>query len=842
MIERLNGGQQRHRKLTLISAAAGFGKTTLAAQWLGECSRPAAWLSLDEGDNDPARFLAYFVAALRTVAPNAGEGALGVLLAPQLPPIEAIMTPLINELAEIEPPFILILDDYHVIENELIDRAMIFLLERLPSRMHLVIVARKDPGFSLAKLRARDQLTELRAADLRFTAAEAGGFLHRTMGLELSPDNAAALEARTEGWAAGLQLAAISMRDRQDVDGFVRTFNGTHPYVVDYLIEEVLRRQPDSVKSFLLQTSVLERMCGPLCDAVLDVKGDEPDGQTMLQELERANLFIVPLDDERRWYRYHHLFADLLRRRQQGPDAAELRVRASVWHENNGDELEAFRYAAAAGDIDRAARLIEGSGMPLLFRGAAMPVLEWLNSLPKRELNTRPSLLVLHASALLFVGRMADVEPRLQAAEAAIAGATPDERGRDLIGHIASIRATLAVARHQADEIAKQSRRALAYLHPDNLPVRTATTWALGYACHLRGERAAAGRAYAEALAVSDRIGHYIVGVMSAIGLGNIQETDNRLELAETSYRDVLRRVGDAPLPAVCEAHLGLARIGYERNDLEAARQHGQESARFAPLLESTDRALACELFLARLRRAEGDRGGAAAAAARAELLARQHGFAHRLPEIAAVQAELLLSEGDAEAAAERVRPYELPLSQARICLAQGEWSAALDLLETLGERAKEENREDERLRATILEALARQAAGDGKQALNRLRDALALAEPGGFVRIFVDEGEPMRRLLIEAHSRGIKRGYIAKLLGAFRSALPAAQALIEPLSERELEVLRLVEQGFSNQEIGERLFLALSSVKGHNRNIFDKLHVRRRTEAVARARELGLL
>ncbi|MFC4600038.1 LuxR C-terminal-related transcriptional regulator [Cohnella hongkongensis] len=837
-----------HRKLTLISASAGFGKTTLAVQWLAGCERPAAWLSLDEGDNDPARFLAYFVAALRTVAPDIGESALSLLSAPQPPPTEAIMTSLINEISAV-PPFILVLDDYHAIEAEPVRKAVQLLVERLPPRLHLAVATRSDPDFPLAKLRARDQLTELRGADLRFSASETSLFLHQAMALSLSPESVALLEARTEGWAAGLQLAALSARERPDADGFVRDFTGNHSHVVDYLIEEVLQRQPARIQRFLLRTSVLERMCGPLCDAVLGRKepAEEADGQTILRELERANLFVVPLDDERRWYRYHHLFADLLRRRlRQSGGEAECHLLASLWHEGDGSELEAFRHAAAAGDIDRAARLVEGSGMPLLFRGATVPVLHWLQSLPEPELRARPALGVMYASALLSAGRMEDVEPMLQAAESDLPAESSGERDPNLIGHIASIRAALAVARHQADEIMAQSRLALKHLDPGNLPARTATTWALGYASQLLGNLSAAERAYAEALAISEKIGHVIIGVMSAIGLGNVQEQANRLELAAATYRGVLRRVGDAPLPAVCEAHLGLARISYQWNELDQAWRYWQASARLAPLLEGTDRTLACELFRFRLRLAEGDATGAAAALAQAEQLASRHGFAHRLPEIAAAQAELLLKEGDTKAAAELAQAHELPLCQARVSLARGDWRAALADLEPLRRRAAESEREADRLEATIVEALARHAAGDGETAAARLQEALRMVGPGRFVRIFVDEGEPMKRLLSEAYERGMNRSEVARLLAAFPpgqpSGRPNVQPLIEPLSDRELEVLRLVAQGLSNQEIAERLYLALSSVKGHNRNIFGKLQVQRRTEAVARARELGLL
>ena len=412
LIERLNEGL--HRKLTLISAPAGFGKTTLLSEWVASsCSRPAAWLSLDEGDNDPTRFLAYLVAALQTIAPNIGEGVLGALQSPQPPPTESILTALLNEVTTIPDDLVLVLDDYHVIDARAVDDALDFLLEHLPPRMHLVIATREDPNLPLARLRARGQLTELRAADLRFTPSEAAEFLDQVMGLNLSAEEIAALETRTEGWIAGLQLAALSMRGREDVPGFIKTFTGSHHFVLDYLVEEVLQQQPESVQTFLLRTSILDRLCGPLCDAVLlDLSAS---GQETLEYLEHANLFLVPLDNERRWYRYHHLFAELLRQRlhqsaasstgDERESVAELHIRASVWCEDNGLEVEAFQHAAAADDVERAARLVEGGGMPLHFRGAVAPVLSWLESLPTTELDAMPSLWVMYASAMLFVSQ-----------------------------------------------------------------------------------------------------------------------------------------------------------------------------------------------------------------------------------------------------------------------------------------------------------------------------------------------------------------------------------------------------------------------------------------------------
>ncbi|WP_054023884.1 LuxR C-terminal-related transcriptional regulator [Bacillus sp. FJAT-28004] len=878
LIERLNEGL--HRKLTLISASAGFGKTTLISEWVVGCERPAAWLSLDEGDNDLKRFLTHLLAALQKIMVNIGESVFGMLQSPLPIPTESILTTLLNEISASSANFLLILDDYHVIYAKPVDYALNFLVEHMPSQMHMVIVTRKDPHLPLARLRVRDQLTELRIADLRFTPSEAAGFLNQVMGLKLSSEDIALLDTRTEGWIAGLQLAAISMHGLKDATSFIKSFTGSHHFVLDYLLEEVLQKQPKSVQVFLLQTSILDRLSGPLCDAVMR-RGDEEQrnegdfspplfdrttnsGQETLEYLERANLFIVPLDNERRWYRYHHLFADLLRQRlhqsissstdDDGKSMAELHVRVSVWYENNGLEIEAFHHAVAANDIERAERLLEGKGMPLHFRGAVAPVLNWLESLPATVLVTRPSLWVIHASVLLMVGQMSIVEPKLRAAEAALDGTELDDKTKDIIGHIAAIRATLAVSQHQAEIIMTQSLRALEYLHQDNLPVRTATTWTLGYAYFLHGNRAEARQAYTEALSISQAIGHIIITISATIGLGNIQEVENQLDLASQSYRRVLQLVGDSPLPIACEAHLGLARIFYEWNDLNAAEDHGNQSFQMAQQFENTDRVVVCELFLARLKLAQRDVTGAADILAKTSQFVRQHHFLNRMPEVAAVQVLSFLYQGNLAAADQLAQKHELPISQVRVLLALGDTAAALAVLEPVLRQVVAKGWEDERLRVMVLKAVALHAHGEKGEAVQLLGDVLALAESGGFIRIFVDEGTLMAELLSEAAADGLMPDYTSKLLAILeaeeknrgdntsRSPNPLVQPLIEPLSERELKVLKLISQGLSNREISERLFLALSTVKGHNQIIFSKLQVQRRTEAVARARELGLL
>ena len=864
LIERLNKGLLTGRTpgVTLISAPAGFGKTTLVSEWVADCGQPVAWLSLDEGDNDPSRFLAYLITALQTIGANIGEGVLPALQTPQPPPIESILTTLLNEITTVPDNFALILDDYHVIDAKPVDNALSFLLDHQPPQMHLVIATREDPSLSLARLRASGQLTELRAADLRFTLSEAAEFLNQVMGLNLSAENISALETRTEGWIAGLQLAALSLQGYQDTANFIESFTGSHHFVMDYLVEEVLQQQSESVQTFLLRTSILDRMCGPLCDAVL--LDSSASGQETLEYLEHSNLFIIPLDNERRWYRYHHLFADLLRQRLHQSSASpagtgdaenrvkELHIRASQWYEDNGLQLEAFHHAAAANDVERAERLIDGKGIPLHFSGGVTPILDWLESLPAAVMNARPWLWWRHAALLLINGQTIGVEEKLNAAEAALQGSEADDKTRTWIGRIAGARAVLALTRYDVRTMLTQSRRALEYLPPGNPAVRTTPLWTLGYAYFLQGDRAAARQAYMEAISLGQASGDIFTTILATIGLGNVQELDNQLYQAAETYRRVLQWAGDKPQQIIHEAHLGLARVLYEWNDLDAAEQHGKQSLQLARQYENViDRFIVCEVFLARLKLAQGDVEGAADILAKVDQSVRQHNFVHRMPEVAAAQVLTLLRQGNLAAADHLAQAHNLPTSEARVHLVQEDPAAALAVLQPWRQHVETKGWKDEQLKVMILQAVAHHAHGGNDKALQLLSDALALAEPEGFIRIFVDEGVPMAQLLSAASADGVMPDYVGKLLAVFESeeqtsedktSVLSAQHLVEPLSQRELEVLQLIAQGLSNHEIGDRLFLALDTVKGHNRRIYDKLQVQRRTEAVARARELGLL
>ena len=861
LIERLNEGLSSRRKLTLISAPAGFGKTTLVSEWIAGCQRPVAWLSLDEGDNDPTHFLTYIVAALQTIAANIGDGVLGVLQSPQPLSTESILTALLNEITNIPDSFILVLDDYHVIDSQSVDQDLAFLIEHLPPQMHLVIATREDPPLPLARLRARDQLTELRAADLRFTPAEATDFLNQVMGLNLSLEDITALETRTEGWIAGLQLAAISMHGHQDTASFIQSFTGSHHFVLDYLMEEVLQQQSESIQTFLLHTSILERMCGPLCDAIL--LDPAVLGQAILEYLQRTNLFIVPLDDERRWYRYHHLFAELLLQRLQQSTSsgdkksgiAEYHIRASVWYEDNDLMVEAFQHAAAANDIERAERLIAEGRVPLHFRSVATTTLNWLEALPRSVMDARPWLWVRSATSALMAGQATGVEEKLHAAEAAVAatlqGAEPDEKTRDLIGQIAAVRATLAHIRYQPEATIIQAGRALEYLHPDNLPFRSRATWSLGFAYKLQGKRAAARQAYTEAIRQAS--GNIYYTVLTSTSLGELQESENQLYQAAETYRHSIQLLSDQGTPNASEEYIGLARIYYEWDELDTAEQHAQQSLQQARLYDRTiDRFIICEVFLARLKLARGDLSEAATMLAQTEQSARQNNFILRLPEIAAVQVLTLIRQGQVATAAQLAWQYELPLSQVRVLIAKDDPSAALALLEPLRQQMEVKGWGDELLKVMVLQTIALHAHGEKDKAVQLLSDALALAEPGGYVRIFVDEGEAMRLLIEEqSHNRDHPlSAYISKLLVAFTQPVAAPKSaiihqksdMLEPLSKRELEVLKLLRSELSGPEIAQHLIVSLHTLRTHTNNIYNKLGVNNRRAAVRRAEELDLL
>lgn len=764
LFQRLSEGQQG--KLTLISASAGYGKTTLVSEWLADCRRRAAWLSLDEGDNDPGRFLLHLIAAIKNIVDVNDQGVWRALQSPQPLPIQYILTTLVNEISSGSDPFILVLDDYHVIESQTVHDALSFLIDHQPLQMHLIIMTREEPQLPIAKLWARNQLTELRGNDLRFTRQEAALFFNQIMGLNLSSAEVFSLEARTEGWIVGLQLAAISMQGCSNTTQFISSFTGSHRFVLDYLMEEVLMQQSEKVQTFLLHTSILDRFCGSLCDAVLPngMGGDE-----ILAYLERSNLFIIPLDSERHWYRYHHLLpiccdSVCIMPTRTGPRRSPFYIPGQAI----GLKRMTLRSkpARCGGSRCGSGRNINRrKGMPLHFRGAAQPVLNWLKRQDESTLNERPSLWVIYASALLMIGQSDGIEQKLSAAEAAMKPIDPNEADHDLIGHMASIRATLGVIRNETDTIITQSLVALEHLHPNNLPVRAATSWTLGVAYQLQGDRAAARRAYTEALSISKRMGHLIITLMATLGTGQIQELDNQLHLAVRTYKQVIELAGEPPLPAACDAYLGMARIFYEWNDLEAAEQHIGQSILLAKQIENTDRLSDSELFAAKLKLARQDISASEALLTKARHEVQERSFTHLLGEVQHLELLISLHHGNFPEVVKHPETSEWPVLQSRIHMIQGNASAALAILGTLYDQAKAKQWKNEQLKFLVLLALAFQVQGNMDRALESLNDALTLAENEGFVRLFVDEGKPMLDLLTEAATRRIQPDYTGFLL-----------------------------------------------------------------------------
>ena len=921
LIERLNAGlgQNLSRKLTVISAPAGFGKTTLIAQWLDTARCPSAWLSLDESDQEETRFLAYVIAALRTTetrqdsARNIGKGLLSELQSPQPPPAEAVLISLINDLAALPDRMLLVLDDYHLIDAQAIHAAVAFLLEHLPPQIHLVIATREDPPLALARLRARGQLTELRAADLRFTSAEAAQFLNQAMGLDLAAQDIAALEARTEGWIAGLQLAAISMQGREDTVSLIKSFAGSHRYVLDYLLEEVLERQPEGIQAFLLQTAILDGLTGSLCDAVrfgvaetqssfrgtgvrlngVEASPGQEDGQTILEALERANLFIVPLDEERRWYRYHSLFADLLRqrlrqmRREQVP---ALHRRASEWYELNGFVEQAIEHALQGDDPVRPARLLDEQAEAIWLRGEHANLQRWLAKLPDEVVFSRPQLCIFHAWYLFAGGQQEAAEQRLQACEQRFEpaadggtenrspngeGGIADSDRMKLRGMAAVIRAFMATYLGDIEAMAFHGRQALERLPEQELIWRRNAALALGDAQGFKGDVEAAYHARLQAAEAAAQAGDTFFSIMAYMKVAVTLREQGRLRDTLALCQREIQRADSSGLPRGSVVGALLAIWGEalaELGNLEEAADLANQGVALAE--RGMDLALRgwSYLCISRILFSAGDTDGAHRIFQRVESTARESNLpAWITSQVAAWQARVWLAQGRLEAASEwavrrglytgeKSKPLpELDFASlleyvvlARILIAQGKLEQAHGLLPWMLEAAEVGGRTSKSIEILGIQSMAFQAEGKLTLALQSLERALSLAEPLGFAGAFVDEGPPMARLLYEAAARGIAPEYARCLLSAFQVQAPGQydrpkiqvqeQDLIEPLSEREMEVLQLIAKGLTNREIASRLFLSLNTVKAHSRNIYGKLDVHSRTQAVVRARTLGIL
>jgi LuxR family maltose regulon positive regulatory protein len=903
LIERLDAGL--HRKLTLISAPAGFGKTTLVTEWLdnlrlgaqkdNQIDNRIAWLSLDKGDNDPARFLTYFITALNQIEginTNFGKGALSMLQSPQSPPTETILTSLINEFAEITDKFIFVLDDYHLIDAQPIHEPLTFLLEHLPPRLHLVIATREDPHLPLSRMRASGQLTELRAVDLRFTSSEAAEFLNQVMGLNLSTEDIAALETRTEGWIAGLQLAAISLQGREDTTELIKSFSGSHRLVLDYLIEEVLEQQSESIQSFLLQTAILDRLTGSLCDALTG----QDNAQRTLEYLEQANLFIVPLDEERRWYRYHHLFADLLRQRLnqiQPEQVSTLHRRAGTWYEDQDLAAEALRHIFVAGDFKWAGRLVEQVGTVMFWKGGNWTKIQnWLEKFPKEVMHSRPKLCLLSAWIMHFSGQPEAVEPFLLSVESHLQDvddgqvaradrltetteATSDEPllssdVQSMMAEVAHIRALTARVQGDLARAIELYQRALELLPGKELRFRALVIGGLADTYYLSADIAAASPLYAEALATSLESGNIYQALPISSRLAGVQVMQGHLHQAADSYQQMqhlFTRWGEQNASIAGYAYIGMGELMCEWNNLDEAVEQLREGLARGKQEANPEMLLIGYVTLTRALQALGDAGGALSAIQEAMRVWQQYplSLGWGVPPVATYKARLSLAQGDVASTAQWVQEQGLRadgelsfqlevdyITLARLLIAQGNPDEAVGLLQRLLEAAEAGGRILRVIEILLLQALSLQAQGNTDQAITTLEKALTLAEPEGFIRIFVDEGPPMTYLLYKALSRDIAPDYVRQLLGAFPSAEPEqadsskTQDLdaewIEPLSEREIDVLKLIAEGLTNQEIASRLYLSLHTVKVHAHNIYAKLGVKNRTQAVAKGKSLGIL
>ena len=888
LVARLDEGLARG--VLLVCAPAGFGKTSLLADWTQRGRRPVAWLSLDAGDNDPARFWRHVVAALDQVQPEVAERVEPLLGPPAPPSFNELVTALINELAAQsgEGQMVLVLDDYHLIDAQSVHASLEFLLEHRPPSLQVLLASRAEPPLPLARLRARGQLLELRVAQLRFTSEEAAALLREAAGPDLNvPDAAvAALTARTEGWVAGLQLAGLSLRGQPDVAGFVASFSGSHRYVLDFLTEEVLDRQPGEVRDFLLETSVLERLSGELCDAVTG----HTDSQRLLEWIERANLFLVPLDEARGWWRYHQLFADLLRVRLQDerPERVPaLHRNAAAWCQKHQLADDAVRHALAAGDTTQAARVVEQHVDGLILRGEAATLARWLTVLPSQLISSRPRLCLAQTFVAVADSDLDAAEPPLDAAERAFAHAADEPfepsigKGASLLANvpatIALERAVLAHLRGDAEGTAAFASQALAAIGDSEWMLDSITHWHVAVAQWLCGRLPEAEHAFAASIAQWREAGEPILAAWGSHHLGQVQRAQARLDAALDTYQQTLEITaapGQPALPAAGIGHVGMAEVACQRNELDTALQHLTDGIPLCRQFNYTQPLATGLATLAWIRQAQGDHAGALEAMGEAERAAPGSAVPGLLNPVPAERARLLLAQGDVAAVArwteecglgaddepayQREREY---LVLARVLLAQDRPGAALRLLERLLAAAVTQDRTGSVIEIQALQALAFAATGDQNAAVDVLAGALVLACPRGYVRVFADEGPPMATLLgrliaaqkaDQAAARDVPLGCLARILrvfgqppavpGAGRAAAAAVPGLVEQLTARELEILVLLAAGTPNPRIAEELVVSLDTVKKHVSHLLGKLGAANRTEAVTRARQLGLI
>ena len=875
LLEQLKEGLRG--KLTLVSAPAGFGKTSLVAAWQKDCDIPLAWVSLDEEDNEPLRFLDYLIGALQMVDTDLGDESAELLRTS--PPIKVVLTSLLNEINAYDKEFVLAFDDYHVIHEHGIHDALSYLIERLAPHAHALIATRSDPPFPLGRLRARGELKELRASDLRFDNTEAAAFLNEVMSLELTPEDVSALEDRTEGWIAGLQLSALSLQGRANRSELVKDFAGDNRFVLDYLLEEVLHCQTEEVQDFLLRTSVLTRLNGPLCDALT---GDQR-GHQLLEQLDRANLFLIHLDNRGEWFRYHHLFADLLRlklKQKQGGAMHELQIKASEWCEKNRLPEEAIQYALAGQDWDRALNLIEPIAFPMISMGGFQRVNNWVEAIPESTFKTRPLMFSYYLPTLLYKEEYDKIEKYLQIIEAA----EPDAVRSRLMSLVWSTRSLIAAVLYDPDRAAECSRKATEFLLPDDITQRAVVFQTRVRAASIHGDVNEIRNALSAALPVYRQAEHLIFQVWGQMALAvtnimqaRLSEGEEELKRVQQFSKEHLKTRPETLL----YTYAFLCDVNRERNELETAKSHLNEAMTlirqtgrecFPGFTAENVKALALTLELC------DD-------AAQADLLIDQALRRVRRwrcevvdKQLTAVNALLAIRRGNTAVVKRWAETCGFSVDDevnyrnefclqvlARWMIATGKAKQVLPLLARLLKAAQQGGRERIVMEVAVLQALAHQALSDDAEAVRTLEKALISGQQEGFVRTFIDEGEPVSKLLLELLKQKGKRWeteepdllrYVVKLKDLFGDKAPVPTARVvttetealpwwyveDPLSERELEVLQHVARGLSNQEIADKLFLSAGTVKRHMSNIYQKLDVHSRTQALERARSLKVL
>ncbi len=879
LFERLNAGLRG--KLTLVSAPAGFGKTIMVSSWIRETEIPTAWLSLDKDDNDPIRFWTYFVTALQTIEKDIGSDFLAVLSTAKSPPFETLLTDLINEIEANQTHFVFVLDDYHVIDNGQIQEILLFLLDHLPLRMHLVLISRADPPWPLARLRASRKMTELRAENLRFSHPEAAAFLNEGMGLMISPEDVDALEKRTEGWIVGLQMAALSMQKRSDISTFIRAFTGTHRFILDYLLEEVLEQQTPRIQDFLLKTSILDRMTGPLCDSLLE----SDDGHTALIQLEQANLFLVPLDDERSWYRYHHLFTELLRNQlalTQPRQIPILHCRASEWYEDQGLPEEAITHAFSSEDFERVASLVEKFALNMLHQSKYSTLFSWIEAIPGELVSNRPWLCVYQAWTRHWSGMREGGDACLENAERALneSEELSEEEVKTLPGYIAMVRAHYALINEKISLAIEQAEKALRLLPEDHFARGTAAI-ALGGAYWGLGDVSNAERAFAACASYALKGGYYYRASSALCYVGMQQVKQARLFQAEKTFREALSLAqgsGDRRFPTSGYPLAKLGELACEWNNLEEAHRDVTDGVNLCTQLGHVDLLAEAYAALARVLLARRDFSGVVDALQQTDRLARETKFdPWAVTWLEDCRLRLWLATGRQDEAFRWVEisglnvdaPFNYQhdlhhLNLARVLVARSmleprvmSFEIILRFLDRLLYAAQTAGWVHHNIQILILKALAYQEYKDEDNALNAIRQALRLAEASGYVRIFIDEGEPMGGLLsksLAANKRNYRSsdrdfpvGYIKKLLATLKTeaggqSIEGQSELIEPLTPREMEVLHLLTTNMNVPEISEQLFVTANTVRSHVKHIYEKLAVNRRLEAVQKAKELNLV